>query len=460
MNLRKTLTAYAQSVRDLYRGLFSIEEIEREPILQWAFGGLLFFFFVTFNRWVNSPEMTIEYAERGAAVCWPYFQSCTDWFFLHEVGVGYSQTSFYMVLYSIMLIIVYAMWQKKWVLAHALMVPLLLWEILGTLVLSFSNAAPYHYYHIALTSILLFVPYKEFFLKLSFVFMYFMSVTTKLDPAWILGTYFTPLRDGLPWFPDIFIPLLTNLVIFMQIVGAWFLMSRNWILQRAAFAYFVFFHVYSGVFVLYFYPSVSLPSLLILFGPLYRYTPIPFSWKTLPGICIIGLLAFVQLLGFAAPGDRRLTLEGNKYGMFMFEANHQCIVTVGTYTKSDTGADELWEAPPGTACDSFFCRVKVKTEKLTSGLTLREVTSESGTAWNRCYPLNWWTWNHTRCDKNPDIEKVSLRMDHSINGGPFYRIVDLENICGVPFYPFGGNDWIRQPPEAPLIGFPVQNTYN
>ena len=458
--MRAALRWFSSAVTNPYHRAFSISEIEREPILQWAFGGLLFFFFVAFDRWMTSPNVTVEDAARGGAVCWEYFQGCADWYFLHAIGTGYSQTLFYMGLYTMMAYIVYLMWRRRWTGAHALMLLLFIWETLVTFVLTFSHAAPYHYYHIALTAVLLFAPHKEFFLKLVFVFLYFMSVTTKLDATWVLGTYFTSLRDGLPLFPDALTLPITNAVIFMQMIGAWFLMSRNMILQRAAFAYFVFFHFYSGVFVTYFYPSVSIPSLLILFGPMYRYTPIPFGWKTLAGWTVIALLAIFQLLGFMASGDRRITLEGNKFGMFMFEANHQCIVTVGTYSSVPPAGIGGWESDPGTRCDSFFCEVKRVTQKAADALYLRESRYESGTAWNRCYPYEWWSRYHAACDRDSTIERVSLRIDHSINGGPFYRIVDVTDICGMPYYPLGENRWVKQPPEAPLIGYPVMNTYN
>lgn len=442
-----------------YRKLFSVNEIENEPILQWAFGGLLFFFFVTFNRWISSPNVTIEHAERGAAVCWEYFQDCTRFFFLHEIGHGYSQPLFYAALYAVMLLIVYCMWRKNWIAAHALMLPLLIWEILVALIFSFSDGAPYHYYHIVLTSALLFAAHKEFFLKIAFIFLYFMSVTTKLDSTWILGTYFTALKDGLPLFPDIFTPLITNVVIGMQMVGAWFLVSRHQWLQRSVFAFFVAFHVYSAIFVFYFYPSVSLPTLLIMFGPMYRHTPIPFTKRATVGWAILALVAIFQVLGFLAPGDRRMTLEADKFGMFMFEANHQCVVTVGTYQHAALRPRTDWEASLGTRCTSFYCMVKTTTSEV-DGFFLREERYESGTAWNRCYPYEWWTRYHTLCERDGNIARVSLRLDHSINGGPFYRTVDVENICEMSYRPFGGNSWIKQPPEAPLIGYPVTNTYN
>ncbi len=455
----KKFAIFFDRMSNLYHRLFSVEEIEQNLVLQWSFGASLIFFFITYYRWLRSPKLTIEAAQQGLAVCWPYFQNCTDYFFLHDLEHGYSQPLFYMALFAIMFVIVWCMWQKRWAVAHLLLTVLLVWEILGVFVLTYDLAAPYHYYHVVLTAVLLFATHKEFFLKFSFVFMYFMSVTTKFDATWILGTYFTALRDGLPLLPDSLTMPITNFVIFMQTIGCWFLISKRKILQRLSFAYFVAFHLYSVLFVLYFYPTASLPPLLVLFGPLYRYTPIPFSRKTVVGWLIIALLAIFQILGFTAPGDRRMTLEGNKFGMFMFEANHQCIVIVGTHTKKAL-QQVNWEAESGRPCASFFCMTKITTQNTKDDLTFREIRYESGTAWNRCYPYERWSRYHDQCSKDPDIERISLTMDHSINGGPFYRTVDVSNICDVPYYAWQKNDWIQSPPEAPLIGYPVTNTYN
>ena len=90
-----------------YKRWFRIHEIESSPVLQWSFGAILFFFFLTFSSWDNSYSITVEAAKTGAAVCWPYFQSCTNLFFLHSLPYGYSETTLYMVLYGIMLLIVY-----------------------------------------------------------------------------------------------------------------------------------------------------------------------------------------------------------------------------------------------------------------------------------------------------------------------------------------------------------------
>ncbi len=443
-----------------YRRVFALHEIEANPLLQWMFGGLLVFFFAVFTTWNGTSYATIESAEKGTAVCWPYFQSCYKLFFLNDLSHGYSQSIFYMGLYTLMVAIIWAMWRKQWSVAHFSMSLLLVWEALISLVFSYEAAGPYNYYHIALVAILLYAREKEFFLKLAFVWMYFMSVTTKFDSTWILGTYFSPLKYGLPLFPDILIPLITNLVIFMQTIGAWFLLSRNKILQRIAFFYFLAFHLYSGVFVQYLYPSVSVPALLILFGPLYSHTPIPFSSKTFVGWTVIALLAVFQILGVATPGDRRMSLENNKFGMFMFEANHQCVITVDTHTKEKASTDGDAEFESRERCGNYWCLMKRFTRDGIGGGSVREERYESSSSRQRCYPYIWWSRLHLQCDRDSNIERIAMRIDHSINGGPFYRIIDEPDMCALDYNAFSGNTWIREPPEAPLVGYPVQNAYS
>lgn len=442
-----------------YRKLFSIPEIEDSTILQWFFGAMLFFFFVTFDSWIGSNKLTVEAAQSGIASCWPYFQNCLGLYFLHQLPYGYSQSTFYMMLYGVMLFIVWCMWRKFWSAAHAGLLVLWLWKAYAVFVLSFWLSGPYDYYHLALTAILLFVPYKEYFLKLCYVFMYFMSVTTKFDQTWTLGTYFTALKLGMPIFPGITTTFWTNAVIFMQTIGCWFLLSKRWVLQRLALVYFVIFHLYSGILVYYTYPSITLPSLLILFGPMYSYTPTPFSWKTLSGWSVILALALFQLLGFVVSPDRIMTMEGHRYGMYMFEANHQCVVNFTTYYSSNVSSSNDFTSPPGTPCNALYCLVqRTTTETGTSSAQTLQYQSDS--AWNRCDPYEWYAELTKRCASDPKIQKIALQVDHSVNGGPFYEIVNTPNVCDLTYQPFSHNDWILTPPAAPIVGYPVENSYH
>ena len=244
-----------------YRRIFSISEIETSVVLQWIFGANLLVFFIAFSSWVRSSAVTLENVAAGTHRCWPYFQNCGEWYFLQALPFGYSQTVLYMGFFGIIVSIVFLIWKREWVLAHILMAILLLWEVFLIFFLSNSVAGNYDYYHVILTIVLLFIPLKLFFLKLAFVLFYFLAATIKIHEGWVLGSYFTSLTTGLPIFPDAVAPLVTNFVIFMQIVGAWFLLSKNLLYQRIALFYFVAFHLYSGILVEYRYPATVLPTL-------------------------------------------------------------------------------------------------------------------------------------------------------------------------------------------------------
>ncbi len=450
------LTRAFAAIRKHYRNIFSLAEIESSSILQWSFGAVLFFYFLTFQEWIGWSGITVETAERGRSVCWPYFQTCYKLYFLQNLPNDYSQSELYMALYAVMLAIVYLMWKRDWVFAHALMVLLLLWKLFVVFVLSYLIAGPYDYFHLTFSFILLFLPFKEYFLKLSFVLLYFLSASSKFSPAWVLGGYFTSLQTGLPLFPYFSIPFFTNLVIFMQVIGAWFLMSSRMLLQRTIFAFFLVFHLYSGILVYYHYPSVSLPLLLILFGPLYRHTPIPFARKSMGGWLFMAILFAFQIPGYIIQGDQKLTLEGNRYGMFMFEANHQCIATVKTYRALN--GEKVTPSEKTFNCSGQICHVsqKIYTEKDTKVV---EDRYETGAAWNRCDPYVQWTPLKRQCEGDPSISRIALTFDHSINGGPFYRIVDEQNVCELAYHPFTHNAWIHLPPEAPIVGYPIKDEY-
>lgn len=444
-----------QQLEHAWRRWFSIEELERSPALQWSYGAILFFFFLTFSYWIGNSAITAETAARGMGVCWPYFQDCTSLYFLQALPDGYSQSVFYMALYAAMTYIVLLMWRGSWALAHILLSLLLIWKLFVMFGLSYIIAGPYDYYHVAFTIILLFLPFKEYFLKLTIVILYFLSGTTKFDSTWILGTYFTTLQTGLPLFPDALTPLFTNFVVFMQVVGAWFLLSRNSALRYGTLAFFVAFHLYSGILVYYHYPSASLPLLIILFYMYYRPERPPLNKRAVAGWAFIALIFFFQLPPLLIAGDRRMTLEGNRYGMFMFEANHQCVATVRAHL---TEGGDFPIPPQRPGCSGQICLVSSE-DSIENGAGVREMRYETGAAWNRCDPYEYYIRIKQQCEKNLHLGRISLVLDHSINGGPFYRIVDEQNVCELTYQPFSHNEWIKLPGEAPAVGLPLKDEY-
>ena len=152
-----------------YRRIFTIQEIENNSILQWVFGASILSYFLAFHAYINSATITIDTYLRGEHLCWPYFQSCGEWYFLRALPFGYSQTFLYMFLFGTFALIIYLMHRKEWVLAHMLLTISFLWHATVAFVLTYSVAGNYDYYLGIFTLILLFLPHKEFFLKLAFV---------------------------------------------------------------------------------------------------------------------------------------------------------------------------------------------------------------------------------------------------------------------------------------------------
>lgn len=422
-----SLKGIVGSLSKIYRRFFSVQEIEQSLSLKLIYASLLLTQLAIFSDWIGRIGITKEAFVNNTYQCWPYFQNCGELYFLSALPYGYSQTTLYMAFFGLMLLGGYSALKNRWELAHGAFLVLFIWEAFVITVLSPDFSGNFDYYHLVLGFVFLFLPLKLLFLKISFVLMYFLSSTIKFDETWILGTYFSALQTGMPIFPDSTIPLWSNAVIFMQVIGAWFLFSKNKILQRTALLYFVAFHLYSGILVEYRYPLTVLPPLLILFGPLYMHTKIPRSWKVVPGMLLVGIMFVLQLASAFIPGDERRTLEGNNYGLYMFEANHQCV-------------SEAW-----------ITRENGETQYVKDEVTL---------ARNRCNPYRYWFWINQVCQRDKSVTDVYWRFDHSINGGPFYRMVDERDACSLQYEPFTHNEWIKTLEEgAKEVGLPVKNIY-
>ena len=323
---------------------------------------------------------------------------------------------------------VYFMYRRQWVYVHMNILALYIWKFVVMFILSASLAANFDYYDIVIGAVLLFFPYKEVFAKLAFVVLYFLAGTVKIHEGWITGSYFTTLVGSMPWVPNALAPLAANAVIGAEIAGSWFLLARRPRVQRAALIFFIFFHFYSIILVGYRYPSSTLTMLLVLFGPLYRYSqPPPFNRKTLVGWLFIALLFTCQFLPKIVYGDQRWTLEANQYGLNMFEANHQCRSEILYETKGNKQITE---------------------------------TYESRRALDRCNPYRQWLRIHTYCESG-EVRKARWTFDHSINGHPFYRIVDVVDACGLAYKPLSHNPWILIPGEtAQAMGRPLKDPYD
>ncbi|MBC7371674.1 MAG: hypothetical protein H7326_08920 [Bdellovibrionaceae bacterium] len=226
--------------------------------------------------------------------------------------------------------------------------------------------------------------------------------------------------------PDFSIPFITQLVILFEIFASWALLTKKY--RRNAFWLWTLFHVYSVVLVGFHYPVRCIVMLWILFLPLLYPQAFSKEYERKPKVLNLAttlLAAFLfgmQMLPFLYSEDARSTLRFEGYGYNMFDANFQCIA-------------------------------KLQVNPLRGPPEAHSYVNQNSRF--RCNPRSFLEKAHQRCEASPG-SRVSLEVTKSINGAPFYRIVDLPDACGVQFSLFGENEWILSN-TATLIGYPAKN---
>ena len=418
------MTPFLSRIGEIYKKLFSIDEISNDLAVRLFGGAVLLGFLASFRGWEGNAVTALPGVTDGAALCWPFLQNCYDWIFMTVRPYGYVQNTIFMIMLGVIFMGSYGLIAKRYTLAHVCIFILFLWKMY-IVSINYRYNANYDYYQTTFAFIFLFLPHKRFFGSLAVVFFYFLSTGTKIHESWTLGTYFSSMVTDLPIFPKGTTMIWTNGLIFMEMIGAWFLFSSNKYLQRTAFVFFALFHLYSGTLVGYHYPTIVTPSLLIFFGPLFvPFKKVPLDVKSFPGWLTMLALFCCQMISHTIPGDEKLTMEGNFYGLYMFEANHQCAIRF--YDENGKAIFNYDSASARHRCDPY--RYLVRFQK------------------KNCLPHN-------------EGKKFSFKMTHSINGGPFYLIVDEPDACSLKYKAFSHNEWIKTEDEAKPTARPRKNYY-
>ena len=391
---------------------YSVDEIRSSKTLQLVAWVLLLGWFLEFLTWSRFSDFTLNAVEAGRHLCWPFFQSCGDWYFLSTFPYHNTHGLAYGILFVLLIVAGYALAEKRFSLVHGLFAAFFVWEIL-VLGMSMRLAVNYWYFHALYAALFLFSTNKVTLLRLGAVLLYFFSGLLKLDGGWLRGEYFTALQEGLYFIPDLLIPLATNAVVVLEIVLVWFLFSKDKRIRYTVLALLGIFHAYSTLYVGFIYPAVAFPIVLILFLAKEETVSPRFIFKkNYIGAFVIISLFVIHAIPYTIEGDSRFTGEGNRFGMYMFEANYQCDSHA---TFHFLGGEE------------------------------QEERSVSEFANRRCDPYAHWFFFKERCAADPKIERISWTFDVSVNGSDFLRIVDEDNACALSYEPLSHNAWIRIP---------------
>lgn len=408
------------------RRVLKIEEIENSKFLQAMYWILLIGFVLAFREWMTNVQIDRQAFLSGELICPSYFRDCGLFYVLESLPRGSGIETLFAVLFGILTASALLAWQRRWDWALALLFPLVAFKLFYLYVLNYRSVVEYEYFHLPEVLVFLFAARKEFFLRRVLVLTYLFAATMKFSEAWIVGSYFSALQRGLPWFPDASIPFLTNAVVIFEIFAPWALLSadRRW--RWTALALWIGFHFYSLTLVGFNYPAYCIPLLLALFIP----DPSPgelrtrFQREELAGGVIMVLIAIVSMLPWWVPGNKEYSLQGRRFGVQMFDANHQCLSQETTVTPD--------------------------------GKEDRRIVASNG-AMRRCGPYTRLFGLQQTCRRQPGT-RIEWLFLSSVNGHPFYEIVNVPDACALNYSEFGLNEWMKFPETgAQIRGYPEKN---
>jgi hypothetical protein len=408
--------------------LFINEEVRNSRFLQTAYWTLLIGFYLAFSYWLDSSHITWNSQSRAFDICPAYFQSCEDWYFWKKWDFFYFKEALFGVLFSLLTASALAAYFKNWKLAVYSLLPLVAFKIYYVFFLTSWAIAEYEYFHIPIVLALIFCYQKKFAMRFVFILVYFLSALAKLNEAWIVGTDFTALKGGLPFFSFSMIPYLTNGLILFEIISPWFLISKNRKLRYLVIGAWTALHLYSILFVGSMYAMYCLPLLFCLFLP----DPDPISdfkiksVKNLALWLIVTTLLVLTLIPWLIPVDRSATLQGRRLGIQMFNANHQC-----------------------ESSQNFFYK---------DGSLKSELYTNTGSM-SRCAPYPLFYILKKRCSEE-NLMSIRWKFYSSLNGGPFFEMVNTENLCDLTYREFSKNEWIKDDfNQLPAAGYPRKNSF-
>lgn len=307
-------------LRRRLRSWLAVEEVEADVRLRLLCAFLNLYGLVTFAQWFGDTSLsTTGTATFNFVPTWPFEDLrrliVLDQFWTKNVMAGLCLLSVAGLLLS---------------LAGQALVPMLILCVLFVAKLYYYLSdlrlvTNYHHIHLLLTFFFLTARSKLFFLRIALLVTYHLAGFTKLTPSWLAGEAFNSVPDKLPLLPkaDWAVTLACQALTAWELVGpaGWF--ARSAAVRKASVGLFVLFHLYSTFLVGYRYPTVMLPAVLAAFHRFDKPIHAGYRWGARHGLvwALLGLLYLGGLLGFAIPGDIRLTGEGRTLGLFMFDAN-------------------------------------------------------------------------------------------------------------------------------------------
>lgn len=300
--------------------------------------------------WLSTP-LWRWMTKDSLAICWPFFDRCSELRFLGDSGI-----LILLVCYVALSLFVASLFlNRKYIKAGFIL--LLLLEALKVfiLLLDYRLRMNQHYMAFWVSLIYLFYPSKLKNIKIIIPLFYFWAGVLKLNKEWLSGS----ALYGKIWFfhDSELLPWACLYVVFLELVFIWGLWSKKGtLLFTITLIQLFLFHLFSYSVVSFFYPLLMF-CLLSIFILQKNHDkdkqqrdlgfPLPIS-----SYLLILIFSSLQIFHHLMPGDTALTGEGRFFGLHMFDAKVQCRMSAYFNGQNNSGKiDLLVPAPIRLKCD-------------------------------------------------------------------------------------------------------------
>lgn len=423
---------FFQNISKWYYDFFSIQEIEKSSKLKFIFWAVVAIFLLDLSRIVVSPGQPNLFHNTTILSCWEHFPNCQKYLFFEAEPFSYAYSNFMALIFGLCFLSCYFFYTRRHNLSHFCLCIIILWKFFFAFILVDTGANNFEVFYQIPAFGYLFTRNKIRNIKALWATIYLFAAFVKIDEAWIVGNYFSSLEKGLPIIPDILIPFASNSVIIFEIIFSITLFVGSANCKKISVLFWTIFHIYSVTLIGVLYPVRCVPFLWILFGIEKDESPKklpPFlTFRNWPAISIYIVFIFGNFLPAFIPGDAFETFEGMNYGLHMISSNNQCI---NKFSIQDA-----------------------------NGSILRKWEDNNFYATTRCYPFSKWNFHRrTTCSRLNPGEKMTWKLWHSKNGGPFHERINTDDLCSLEYTFLKHNEWIKTNEEgAPIVGYPIKNS--
>ncbi|AUN96884.1 hypothetical protein DOM21_17340 [Bacteriovorax stolpii] len=405
----------------------NINEIENDKALSW-FGLFLSLTHVwTYLFWSLDLKVPQIISSQATPVCWPFFENCFNYRFLSVEQVDLVLSLYLLLGLAVSFLFVLPTRYTKW--AYTGLVTLSVFKFI-LFAQDYQLRMNQHYMALAVTLAYLFIYSKRKVIPQVIVLFYVWAGTIKLNEEWLSGAGIYRLEKL--WLPESLHKISFAYVVVLELVLAFFLLSKKKGIFYFTFIQFLLFHLLSWPIVGFFYPMVMY-SLLAIFildrlfaapavsAPLL---PIGGSWQ---GATYLTLFCLVQLTPYLFPGDITLTGEGRYFALNMFDAKSVCDGEFTIHMK-DSSVKKLninndWN-------ESF------RKNKLDGTLRLRTRI--------HCDPLVHFNRAQAFCRRN-EVQNLDLIFfSRRSSDSEFKKLIDVKDFCtqNLSYSMYRHNSWI------------------